>query len=169
MELKGSGIGYENTGSGSGAVGETVRLGAQYGFHFSDKFDISAGLQAHLIPRIRFYDNRKEVILLPITIDAHYKFKDQPKTTYFYANYGLAPKLGGSFYAGTQFGFGLGWQYQPKFLNKNTLSFALGYNLTRIKNIKSRLEVSGGGDPVITFPYYTYRLSTLALTLGVSF
>jgi hypothetical protein len=168
--LKGSAIGYENTGLRSGTVGETVRLGVQYGFHASDKFDLSAGLQAHLIPRIRYYDNREEVILLPLTIDAHYKFKAQPKTTFFFANYGIAPKLGGSFYAGTQFGLGLGWQYQPEFLNENTLSLALGYNLTRIKNVlTSRTTSSSIGGDITTFHYYTHRLSTLALTIGVSF
>lgn len=143
-------------------------IGAGYQFNFGDSFYLGAG------PRLDYFSGilfpKKDAYMASVLLQGQVNFKPQPKTFYLYGNLGLSPKFGSRFYAGRIAEFGVGWQYQPKFISGKTLSFALGYNNTRLNNIYAENYTSSDGVNIKkTTGYYKYTLSSFAINIGVSF
>lgn len=157
----------DGDGYSSGAD-NIYHIGIGYTLNFNERFYVTLGTRLDYYHQILVY--RKDAYLASLLLQSQLNLRPGPKTFYLYGNYGMGPKFGGSFYAGSMAEFGVGWQYKPKFLGKKTLGLALGYNSTVLKNVFNiRYYSSGGINSETTEGYYKLRLKSLALNLGLSF
>jgi hypothetical protein len=152
----------------SSSANNLYHIGIGYTFNFGNRLYTSIG------PRLDYYSgllyDDKNAYLGSILLQGQFNFYEVPKTLYLYGNYGYGLNWGGSFYAGNILEFGLGWQYQPKFIGKKTMSFSLGYNSTNLKNVYAERHTSSDGINVTTTSgYYRLRLKSVALNVGLSF
>ena len=152
----------------SSSANNLFHIGVGYTFNFDNRFQATIG------PRFDYYSkllfNDEDAMLAAIFLQGQFNFSETPKTLFSYANYGMGPKMGGGFYAGSIIELGLGWQYQPQFLGKKTMSFSVGYNRTNLKDVYAERHTSTNGVNVTTTTgYYRLGLKSVALNIGLSF